>query len=285
MIVDVTLHYVGANGGMLDLLRNPYFETTVDGMTDVASDIAAATTPSMDGDKVNNVRTQPRGIVMDFKIKDSANVEEAKRYILRVIKHKQTGRLVLHQDGRDVEISGVVESISMPRFTNGVVMQVALHCSGPYWQDVENVVLAISRVLDLHYFPIDKGGLAFPVSGVVMGEYDLNMTRTYTNDGDAECGMIITIIALGDVVNPTIYKSDGSFIGVTDTMKTGDEIIINTNRGAKGITKNGANILNKIKSGSTFLQLETGDNQLTVDSDGDTEGNVYFLLTFKRRFV
>ena len=283
--MDVTLHYVGANGSMLDLLRNPYFETTVDGMTDVDSDIAAATTPSMDGDKVNNVRTQPRGIVLDFKIKHSANVEEAKRYILRTVKHKQTGRLVLHQDGRDVEISGVVESISMPRFTDSVVMQVAMHCSAPYWQDVENVVLAISRVLDMHYFPLDKGGLAFPVEGVVMGEYDLNMTRTYTNDGDAECGIVITIIALGDVVNPTIYKADGSFIGVTDSMVTGDEIIINTNRGEKGITKNGANILNKIKSGSTFLQLETGDNQLTIDSDGDTEGNVYFLLSFKRRFV
>ena len=283
--MDVTLHYVGANGSMLDLLRHPYFETTVDGMTDVDSDIAAATTPSMDGDKVNNVRTQPRGIVLDFKIKHSANVEEAKRYILRTVKHKQTGRLVLHQDGRDVEISGVVESISMPRFTDSVVMQVAMHCSAPYWQDVENVVLAISRVLDMHYFPLDKGGLAFPVEGVVMGEYDLNMTRTYTNDGDAECGIVITIIALGDVVNPTIYKADGSFIGVTDSMVTGDEIIINTNRGEKGITKNGANILNKIKSGSTFLQLETGDNQLTIDSDGDTEGNVYFLLSFKRRFV
>lgn len=283
--MSITLNYVGANGSTLDLLRNPYFETTVDGMTDVASDIAAATTPSMDGDKVNSIRTQPRGIVLDLKIKQSANVEEAKRYILRAIKHKQVGRLVLSQDERNLEISGVVESISMPRFTNGVTMQVTMHCSAPYWQDVENVVLAITRVLDMHYFPLDVGGLAFPADGVAMGEYDLNMTRTYTNDGDAECGMIITIIALGDVVNPTIYKADGSFIGVTDNMVTGDEIVINTNRGEKGISKNGVNILNKIRPGSTFIQLDTGDNELTVDSDGDTEGNVYFLLSFKRRFV
>lgn len=283
--MDVSLQYVGANGGLLDLLRNPYFYTTVDGLTDVSAALSSATTPGMDGDKINNIRTQPRGIVLDLIIKHTANVEEAKQYVLRTIKHKQSGKLIFHHGGRDMEITGVVESIHMPRFEEEVVMQVTLHCSGPYWRDVENVLLEISRVLNMHYFPLDQGGLAFPVAGVVMGEYDLNMTRTYTNDGDAECGMVITIIALGNVVNPTIYKADGSFIGVKDNLVSGDEVIINTNRGEKAITKNGANILSKIKPGSKFLQLDTGDNVLTIGSDGDTAGNVYFTLSFKRRFV
>lgn len=284
--MDTTLHYVGANGGKIDLFRNEYFDlTNVDGMTGVASDIASSTTPSMDGDKINNIRTQPRGIVLDLRIKDCVSVEEAKRYILRTIKPKHVGKLILSQDGRELNISGVVEAISMPRFEQDITMQVTLYCSNPYWQDVENVLLEISRILNMHYFPIDVGGLAFPVEGVVMGEYDLNMTRSYTNDGDAECGMIITIVALANVTNPAIYKPDGSFIGVIDNMVRGDEIIINTNRGEKGITKNGKNILSKIMPGSTFIQLDTGDNELTINSDGETEGNVYFTLSFKRRFV
>ena len=285
-MMDTTLYYVGANGSQIDLFRNPFFDlTNVDGMTGVANDIAASTTPSMDGDKINNIQTQPRGIVLDLRIKDCVSVEEAKRYILRTIKPKQKGMLVLNQAGRELSISGVVEAISMPRFEQEITMQVTLYCSNPYWQDVENVLLEISRILDMHYFPLDVGGLAFPVDGVVMGEYDLNMTRTYTNDGDAECGMIITIVALANVTNPAIYKPDGSFIGVNDNMVLGDEIIINTNRGEKGITKNGKNILSKIMPGSTFIQLETGDNELTINSDGETEGNVYFTLSFKRRFV
>ena len=283
--MDVSLQYIGANGGLIDLLNNPYFYTTVDGLTGVDAALSAATTPGMDGDKINNVRTQPRGIVLDLTIKHSANVEEAKQYVLRTIKHKQSGKLLFHHGGRDMEIAGVVESIHMPRFKQGVTMQVTLHCSSPYWQDVENVLLEISRVLNMHYFPLDQGGLAFPVDGVVMGEYDLNMTRTYTNDGDAECGMVITIIALGDVVNPTIYKVDGSFIGIKDNLVSGDEVIINTNRGEKAIMKNGVNALSKIKPGSKFIQLETGDNVLTIGSDGDTAGNVYFTLSFKRRFI
>lgn len=284
--MDTTLHYIGANGSMLDLFDNPYFVLVdAEGITENASDISTSTTPSMDGDKVNNIQTQPRGIVLSLEIKDDAPVEEAKRYILRTIKPKQKGQLVLHQSGRDIQIAGVVESISMPRFGQEIIMQISLYCSDPYWKDVENVLLEISRVLNMHYFPIDEGGLAFPSEGITFGEYDLNMTRTYTNDGDAECGMIITIIALANVVNPTIYKADGSFIGVNDSMVIGDEIIINTNRGEKSITKNGTNILSKIKPGSSFLQLDTGDNELTIDSDGDTEGNVYFMLAFKRRFV
>lgn len=284
--MDVSLQYIGANGGILDLMNNPYFYLMqADGLTEVDADISASTTPGMDGNRVNSVRAQPRGIVLDLKIKNAANVEEAKRYILRTIKPKQTGRLILKQDGRELEIAGVVESVSMPRFNHGVMMQISLHCSMSYWQDVDSVLLAISRIIDLHYFPQDIGGLAFPVEGIVMGEYDLNMTRTYTNDGDAECGMVITIIALGNVKNPTIYKADGSFIGVNDSMVAGDEIVINTNRGEKRITKNGANILNKIKPGSVFIQLDTGDNELTIGSDGDTAGNVYFVLSFKRRFV
>lgn len=284
--MDTSLVYIGANGNSIDLFRNEYFHlVNADGLTGVASDIATSTTPSMDGDRVTNVQSQPRGIVLDLRIKNGVEVETAKRYILRTIKPKQTGRLILTQGERSLDISGVVETIAMPRFGEGVTMQISLYCSAPYWQDVENVLIEISRIIGLHYFPIEYGGLYFPESGIPFGQYDMRMTRTYTNDGDADCGMVITIVALGDVTNPVIYKADGSFIGVIDTMERGDEIIINTNRGTKGITKNGTNILSKIKPGSTFLQLDTGDNELTIDSDGDTEGNVYFLLSFKRRFV
>ena len=283
--METTLHYIGANGNDIDLLRNDYFDLTdADGLTGVSSDISSSTTPSMDGDRINNITTQPRGIVLDLRIKHNVDVEEAKRYVLRTIKPKQKGRLVLTQGGRAIDITGVVEAISMPRFELGVIMQVSLYCSAPYWQDVEYMLIEISRIVSLHYFPIDQNGLAFPSAGIPFGEYDLNMTQTYTNDGDVECGMIISIIAVGDVTNPAIYKADGSYIGVNESLEAGDELVINTNHGEKRITKNGANVLNKIKPGSSFIQLDTGDNEMTVKCDSGSN-NVYFTITFKRRFV
>ena len=280
------LIYVGQNGNTIDLFSNKWFQlVNVDGLTHTSSNISSSTNPNIDGDKVNLIQTQPRSIILDLMVKPDVNVEDAKRDILRTVKPKQRGKLRMVYKGRSLEIDSVVESINMPRFNNSVTMQIGLYCSQPYWMDIENVLVEIARVIDWHYFPTDEGGLSFPSEGIPFGVYDLKMTRSCTNDGDADCGMVITIIAVANVVNPTIYKADGSFIGVNDTMEAGDEIIINTNRGEKAITKNGVNILSKIKKGSTFLQLDVGVNELTIDSDDETEGNVYFVLTFKRRFV
>ena len=284
--METHLHYIGANGNTIDMLHNGYFQTIhADGLTRLSANIASSTTPNVDGDRINNVWAQPRGIVLDLRIRGNVDVEEAKRYVLQTIKPTQTGRLVLTQGDRVLEIEGCVESINMPRFGRGVTMQVSLHCSEPYWHDLENVLLEISRTIAMHYFPDAEGGLYIPAGGIVISAYDTNMTRTYTNDGDAACGMVISIVALGAVQNPVIYMADGTYIGVNDSMIAGDEIIINTNAGQKGITKNGVNILNRIRPGSKFFQLETGDNVLTIGSDGNTAGNVYFTLSFRRRFV
>ena len=280
------LEFIGANGNIINLFDNPYYGiTNIDGFTVADVEVASSTTASIDGDVINNLRVTPRTVVLDLKVKNNVNVETAKRWLLQTVKPKLPGRIRMTQDGRETELGGIVENIEMPRFTNGVICQVSLHCSVPYWQDVNYVLVEISRLIDLHYFPKDKGGLAFPSSGIPLGSYNLNNTQTYYNDGDAETGMLITIIALGDVVNPIIYDVTGAYIGVIDTMAEGDVIEINTNRGEKYVRKNGENVFSKIRSGSSFLQLAIGDNQLTVNADSGTQNNMYFMITFKRRFV
>ena len=280
------LEFIGANGNIINLFDNPYYGiTNIDGFTVADVEVASSTTASIDGDVINNLRVTPRTVVLDLKVKNNVNVETAKRWLLQTVKPKLPGRIRMTQDGRETELSGIVENIEMPRFTNGVICQVSLHCSVPYWQDVNYVLVEISRLIDLHYFPKDQGGLAFPSGGIPLGSYNLNNTQTYYNDGDAETGMLITIIALSDVVNPIIYDVTGAYIGVIDTMAEGDVIEINTNRGEKYVRKNGENIFSKIKSGSSFLQLAIGDNQLTVNADSGTQNNMYFMITFKRRFV
>lgn len=278
--MNTELYYIGANGNRLDLFNDDYFDIVeAENLTGIENEIFTVTNPYMDGDHKNNILTEYRSITLDLRVKNYVDVEEAKRHVMRTVKAKQTGRLRLVQGNRETEITGTVEGIRMPRFSNEVIMQISLHCSEPYWEDMDSIVVGISRILNAHHFKI-----TFP-QPIPLGVYDTNMTKTYTNEGDAECGMEITIIALGEVKNPVIYKDDGTFIGVDVSMVGGDNIVINTKRGQKSITMNGSNIFSKIRKGSTFLQMDVGDNEFTIDSEEGTEGNMYFTLAFKRRFI
>lgn len=280
------LEFITAKGEIMPLTGNANFKlTNVDGLTTANVELSSSTVASMDGDFVNNERTTPRGIVLDMTI-EGADVEAKKRYILRYIKPKQKARLRWTQEKREIEIEGIVESIEMPRFTNLVVMQVSLYCSQPYWQDINFVVQEISEILNTHYFTnIENDMLYFPEDGIAFGEYDTNRTKVFVNDGDVSVGMEIRVIALGSVGNPVIYNSDGKFFGVNTTMQAGDEIVISTVKGKKTVYKNGENVIADIMPRSTWLQLEVGENEFTIDSDDGTEGNMYFTLTYKQRYV
>lgn len=281
-----SFNFVSAKGAEMPLLNNQYFSLIeIEGFTTVQSSIASIVVPFVDGDTITNIQAQPRSVVLYLRLKESAGIEAAKRYIFQYVKPKLTGTLQLQQDERNIQLAGLVEEIDLPRFEQGCTMAITLHCSQPYWQDVDFVVAEISEIIDLHYFPIDQGGLAFPTEGVPFGAYDDDLTQELTNNGDVETGLVITIISTGTVVNPRIYNTaTGDFIGITDTLAGNDEVIISTIKGQKTITKNGVNIIDKIMQGSTFLQLETGTNEFTIQADSGID-EVYFTMTFKQLYV
>jgi hypothetical protein len=190
------------------------------------------------------------------------------------------------QNDREIEITGVVQSVEMPRFVKNVVMQISMYCPEPYWADIDSLITELSNIVGMHYFPLDIGGLAFPEEGVPFGVYERNHIKTYVNEGDVASGMIITITAMSVATNPVLRNlSTGQFIGINDTLIAGDEVIISTYKGRKTITKNGVNIIDKIMPGSAFLQLEVGGNEFMIDSDDEDIANMYFTLTYKRLFV
>lgn len=283
------LDYIDDRGRELSLTGNPYFKlTNADGLTGATADIATSTVPGMDGDFVNNVQVQPRSIVLDLSIE--TDVEATKRRILQVIKAKKDCSLRMEQDGRRLRIAGVVEQIEMPRFTSLAVMQVTIHCAQPWWEDEAETATEISEVLNLHFFtdqPDDQ--LFFDEEGQAFGEYDTNRTKAFDNDGDADVGLTITIVALGEVTNPVVFNSKGEFIGVNLTMQSGDQVVITTGKGNKSIKLNGRNVISSImyRDGvpSTWIQLPTGEEELTIDSDDGTEGNMYFTVTYRRRYA
>ena len=89
--------------------------------------------------------------------------------------------------------------------------------------------------------------------------------KTIINNGDVETGIIIEMLASGNVVNPTIYNADtrGSF-GLNITLQMGDKVTINTTPGNKsviltryGIERNIINNITKIRNGLSLCPAKT----------------------------
>lgn len=270
--------------GTLPLWRNEHFiVSNIDGMTQADVDVASNTVYSMDGDRITNMQTQPREIVIDLLVRHDVSVEAARAYIAQFVKPKQAATLLLTYDlsGADQSkaISGRISKIEMPRFSDQVAMQLTLYCSQPYWEDAAFIVKYISDIIDAHHFEITWS------EPLPMGIYDMTRTREIVNQGDAAVGMVVTITAQGAVKNPALYNNlTGEFIGIVDTLSVGDEVVINTIRGQKSIKKNGVNVLSKLMAGSTWLQLDVGSNILLIDADSGAS-EMYFALTFKQAYV
>lgn len=288
------LDFYNASGDVLPLINNQYFNLlNMDGQTTAQADISSLVVGGIDGDTVNNIQAQPRTITLDLHIKNGVNVEEAKRAILNIVKLKKSGKLQWTQNNKTVEITGKVESVDMPRWNNGVMMQISLHCEQPFWEDIENAIQQINEAINLHYFttfPNDM--LYFPVEGIPFGEYDMSRTREFNNAGDVEVGMDIEIVAYGAVTNPIMYNAEGKFFGIgygtgskQVVMAEGDVIRISTHKGKKSVKLNGVSIINKIKPKSTWLQLEAGRNAFTINSEEAATNNMTFNVLFKQRYI
>lgn len=301
------LDYVSARGDILPLTENPYFHLThVDGQTTAGTSIASAVVGGIDGDTVNNVQATPRTIILDLEIKSGVDVEEAKRAILNIVKLKQHGGLIWTQNEKTVSISGIVEAVEMPRWTDKAVMQITLHCEQPFWEDVDDIIAQINEAINLHYFTISPADmLYFPEDGIPLGEYDTIRTKSFRNDGDVAVGLEITIVAHATVTNPIIYDQNGNFFGLgyeyetadegngigtawvsnPFIMQAGDNVVITTHKGNKTVKHNGAVIYDKIKPRSTWLQLEAGDNLFSINSDDDSITNMSFSLVYRQRYI
>lgn len=288
----MNFEYISKRGDRLSLLNGENYKlVNIDNQTAVSSNISSVVIGGADGDTVNNIQAQPRSIVLDLRI--LANVEVTKRNILKVIKLKQEGAIRWQQADKILEIKGVVESIEMPRWNNAVTMQITLHCSQPFWEDVDAIVTGINEFINHHYFtayPNDM--LYFPEDGIVLGEHDISRTRQIYNAGDVSVGLDIEINAYDTVTNPIIYSDAGKFFGIGHgtgnkkvVMQAGDVIRITTGKDNKTVKLNGQSLLGKIKPGSTWLQLAAGDSVFSIDSDEESTNNMTFNLTYKRRYV
>ena len=234
------------------------------------SDIASG-----DGGLFNSSRTETRNIVL--MIAPEFPVEENR---LRLYNFFQLGKSVdLHfkNDARNVTISGYVESFDGSLFEMRQVIQISILCLQPFFRDAQYIVNQLSQVVDNFEFPFST-----EEEGIIFSYIDKTNEVVVTNKGEVNTGVIITLKASGEVVNPIIYDAtNNTTFALNITMHVGDVIVINTNRGSKSVTMTTnnitSNIINSMVRGSEFFNLAPGETVFAYDCEsGEEYLTIYF---------
>jgi len=288
------LTLINKNNQILDLLNNrdKFILSGAEGLHGVETEIAETETPYIDGSIVESVKALPRGIELTFTLR--GNIQASIDYITSFIKSKQYVTLREINGERDITIKGIITVPPYSRMLQSCKMVLTVYCAQPYWEDINYFVETIKEFLDLLNFPLE--GQYFTATGRPFGAINLDLTKSFENKSDTAVGMLITIVALGEVVNPRIScdtgEQKGWYMQLNLTLQNNDELKINTVKGDKYITINGLDtyngepILNYLEwQGDEWLQLETGANTFSVTTeDGATNSNLHFSLIYKGRY-
>ncbi|MDF1510883.1 phage tail family protein [Robertmurraya sp. DFI.2.37] len=277
------LIFTNARGESVTFGASPPFEIiTVDGLGDVSAETISQKSAFQDGSTYIDSTLDERVIEITLLIHvlDYSRVVAARQRLSAVMNPK-LGLGTLRYEGGGVirEIQAVAESI--PRFPDGTQnrgerfqkVSLTLIAPDPYWRQPEATKTEIAL-----WEPLFEFELEIPEdTGIEFGVRTETFIVNVKNDGHVDTGMIIKFRAIGTVVNPSLFNvNTQEWIKLNYTMTAGEIITINTNRGQKRIesTLNGVttNIFNSIARGSTFLQLEIGDNLLRYDADENING-------------
>lgn len=266
--------------------------TSMGGIGAPNADVNTTTLATADGSMFNSARANERNITLSFRFTEAPLIETARQNTYKYFPVKKELELIIRADNRLSKITGYVESNEPDIFSKEEGCTISILCPYPYFYSAENgginttVFYGIEPMFE---FPFENDSLEEPL--LEFGSIENETEKSVWYDGDSEIGIVITIHAVGDARNVSIYNTGTRDIMRIDTDKlkeltgheiiAGDDIIINTVRREKSIRllRNGyyTNILNCLEWGSKWFQLTKGDNIFTYIAEAGSE-NLQFKI-------
>lgn len=248
-------------GQPLQISNNDFPVTSVDGLTPAGATINTSGAGIADGTFFNSSYVNQRNIVIT--IIPNGDAEQARLTLYKYFKPKYNCRLYFTTNTRQVYIDGYVEKFEGSLFGNRQAFQISIICPNPFFVDVNSGALIQSFITSAFTFPV-----SIPEEGVTFGNVTPGTSLNVVNAGEESTGIVIDLVASGNVIGPTIYnETTRETFTLNVEMIEGDLITIDTRKGHKTITLNRegviTNILNKIEQGSTWFTLPQGDNYFT----------------------
>lgn len=278
MIKSITVtNYLG-DSIKLDL-RKPeesgFVITSVTGLGSGKANINMTEVATNDGGLFNSSRLPIRNIVISLKYLWKDSIEDVRQMSYKYFPIKKRLTLVIETDNRVAEIDGYTETNEPNIFSKDEGSDISIVCPNPFFysagKDGLNTTIFFG-VEPLFEFPFGNESLYECL--IELGAIKNQTEQVVVYNGDAEIGVTITIHAIGEARNITIYNTGTREVMRIDTDKlaaftgssiiAGDEIVICTIKGNKSITllRNGktTNILNCLDKNADWFQLAKGDN-------------------------
>ena len=271
-----TIKIENVRNNVLTLTQNEsYYQViNVDGLNPPKAQINSSRVAGLDGSKFNSSKLEERNIVIYIRL--NGNVEANRIYLYSFFRTKEWCKFYYKNGLRDVFIEGYVESCEVALFTNNEIMQVSIICPNPYFQNINEIVDDISKALSAFKFPFAIN------SPIPFSTLSLDRVTTVFNDSSSENGMTIHIEIFGNVNKIRIVNvGSGEWFTVRGSFIANDSIVINTNKGDKSIRlfRNAveSNIFTGIQKGSTFFQLQAGNNSFSYLADDGASDDIVHI--------
>lgn len=282
------LHFIDYENKKGDKLRisdgteSQFIFYDIEGVSAPDASINTESTAGYDGSTFINASIGNRNIVITIQIQGDAST--AKKTLYRVFKSKKEGVLYYKSDGWDVKIPCFTEKLEIVPTARPLQAVISLICPEPYWQALEALEMELQSVEDAFYFPLVLLDEGIPL-GIINPQYAVNIE----NDGDVPLGMTIEFKASAAVKNPKLINTQTlEYIELETDMQPGDIITVCTVERQKRVTliRNGVeqNYFNYLKDGSTFLQLEEGDNEYQYSAESG-EANMLVSIRYTPLYV
>lgn len=263
-------------GQQIELTHNEaYVIESIEGIDPPEAVINVVKNANADGSVFNSAYVNERQIIITLAINGPA--EDNRINLYKYFKNKYPTRLYYKNGTRDVYIDGYCKNVQISFFNLNQIAQIIIICPDPFFKDSDNELINFSSIDPLFEFPFE---IEEPIA---LSEILAEVQKNIINNGDVDAGIKLTINITGSVTNPIIYNSEtNQYFKLNESFQAGDEIVIDTEFMKKSVTltRNGAitSLVNVIQSGSTWLQLNPGDNLLTMSADSGSEYLSAYIL-------
>lgn len=249
--------------------ERPFLLSIAEGVGDISSSVITSRSPLQHGTSSHGARYDTRTLMLQVAIRgvDKSDTDRVYRKVLSKLISTEESKLIYKNYDKKYSIRGRITHVtSGERVGRLKQFVIQVECYNPFWSDINELKEEIAVWQPTFEF------IQYFNEPVELGVRVDNLIMNIVNSGDVASGMTIEFKCNGTVVNPSLFNiMTQEYMKIEGTFVSGDVITMTTQFANLGLYLKRNNkqtkILHMLDTGSSFLQLEVGDNVFRYDAD------------------